>query len=106
MSEHKDMMTPGNYVGYTCILNESFVGPRGKHFYLFFFCSWEDVSLATVPITFPFIQHHSSKPTGEQQRHFFIRAAETSSETGGFVMVSISVKRPHNPTQGGTFHSR
>lgn len=106
MSEHKDMMALGTCVGYTCFSNESFVGPKGNNFYLFFFCSWEDLSLATAHITFPFIQHHSSKSAGEQQTHFFISAAETSSETGGFVMVSTSAKRAHSPTQGGTFLSR
>lgn len=92
MSEHKDMMTLGNQErGYTCISKESFAGPRGKH--LFFFCSWEDLSPATAHITLPFIQQHSWKSAGEQQCHFFINSAEPSSETGGFVMVSISAKR-------------
>lgn len=104
--EHKDVMTLENSMGHTCISDKSFVNPIGTHFYLFFVCSWEDFSLAPAYITFLFIQYHSSKPAGEQQCHFFISAAETSAEMGGFVMGSISAERTHNPSQGGTSHSK
>lgn len=77
--EHEEMTALGNRVGYTCMASESSVGPRGEDSYLPFSCPCEDLSLATARIT-SLIQHHSAKPAGEQQQHFFISAAEALRE--------------------------